>query len=461
MHLVNSPLETDEQPWEMLTELAEAGEAESLERFLDTLPPGEQAHSISRLSEDQQCQVFETLRPDDAADLLSRLPDAQAVGLIQHLSPDTAARIVEEMPSDEQADLIGGLEDEQAEAILDRMDPLEAAAARTLVRYEDDTAGGLMITEFLRFPETATAGQVIDDLAAGAETYRDFDVQYAYICDLEGRLSGVLRLRDLLLAGRSRAVREIMIHEPLSVTHDTSLDNLVELLDQHHFLGVPVTDQAGRFLGVVRRTAVDEAWSARHDADYMKSQGIPSGEELRSMPLAIRARRRLAWLSINVVLNIMAASVIALFQDTLSSVIALAVFLPIISDMSGCSGNQAVAVSMRELSLGLVLPSEAMRVWLKEVTIGLINGLVLGTLIGLGGWLWQGNIYLGLVIGSALGLNTVIAVSIGGVVPLLLRRFGFDPAVASGPLLTTVTDMCGFFLVLGMATLLLSQLTAS
>ncbi|WP_235934735.1 magnesium transporter [Candidatus Laterigemmans baculatus] len=458
---MSSQPETDEQPWEMLNELAEAGEAESLEKFLDTLPPGEQAHSLSRLSEDQQCQVFETLRPDDAADLLSRLPDAQAVGLIQHLPPETAARIVEEMPSDEQADLIGGLEEEQAEAILDRMDPLEAAAARSLVRYEDDTAGGLMITEFLQFSETATAGQVIDDLAAGAETYRDFDVQYAYICDRLGRLTGVLRLRDLLLAGRSRPVREIMIHEPLSVPHDTSLDDLVELLDQHHFLGVPVTDHSGRFLGVVRRTAVDEAWGARHEADYMKSQGIPSGEELRSMPLAVRARGRLAWLSVNIVLNIGAASVIANFQDTLSSVLALTVFLPMISDMSGCSGNQAVAVSMRELSLGLVVPSETMRVWLKEVSLGLINGSVLGTLVGVGGWLWQDNFYLGLVVGAALAMNTIVAVSLGGIVPLLLRRFGFDPAVASGPLLTTVTDMCGFSLVFGLATLFLAQLTGS
>jgi magnesium transporter len=142
-------------------------------------------------------------------------------------------------------------------------------------------------------------------------------------------------------------------------------------------------------------------------------------------------------------------------------VIALAVFLPIVSDMSGCSGNQAVAVSMRELSLGIVKPYEAGRVWLQEISVGLMNGLVLGCLIATAAWLWKGNVYLGLVVGVALAVNTMIAVSLGGTVPLLLKRVKVDPAVASGPILTTVTDMCGFFLVLGLATQMLPQLTAS
>jgi magnesium transporter len=146
-------------------------------------------------------------------------------------------------------------------------------------------------------------------------------------------------------------------------------------------------------------------------------------------------------------------------DKSFSAVIALAIFLPIISDMSGCSGNQAVAVSMRELSLGLVRPNELLRVWLKELSVGVINGAALGLLIGGVAWLWQGNPYLGLVVGSALALNTVVAVSIGGILPLLLKRHHVDPAIASGPILTTVTDMCGFLSVLGIATLLLSRLT--
>ena len=176
------------------------------------------------------------------------------------------------------------------------------------------------------------------------------------------------------------------------------------------------------------------------------------------MPLLLRARRRLSWLSVNIGLNVLAASVIATHQDTIQAVIALAVFLPIISDMSGCSGAQAVAVSMRELTLGVTRPSDLARVFLQEMWVGLLNGLALGALIALVAYLWKGNAWLGAVVGCALALNTIVAVCVGGAVPLVLKRTGRDPALASGPILTTVTDMCGFFLVLTFASLALERL---
>jgi magnesium transporter len=160
-------------------------------------------------------------------------------------------------------------------------------------------------------------------------------------------------------------------------------------------------------------------------------------------------------LSINIVLNIIAASIIAFYQDTLAAVIALAVFLPIISDMSGCSGNQAVAVSIRELTLGLIKANEVLRVFLKEIGIGFANGIILGVFLGSIAYLWKGNPYLGLVVGGALATNTIVAVSLGGIIPLLLKRTGLDPALASSPILTTVTDMCGFFFALSFATMAL------
>ena len=176
------------------------------------------------------------------------------------------------------------------------------------------------------------------------------------------------------------------------------------------------------------------------------------------MPVRVRSRRRLSWLSINILLNIAAASVIAAFEETLAAVIALAVFLPIVSDMSGCSGNQAVAVSMRELTLGVVRPRDLLEVLGKEISVGVVNGIALGLLIALVAIAWKGNPYLGAVVGTALALNTIIAVSIGGSIPLALKGLGLDPALASGPVLTTVTDMCGFLLVLSLAAAAMSQL---
>ena len=308
-----------------------------------------------------------------------------------------------------------------------------------------------MIREYLTYPESHTAGRVLEDLRANADKYRDYVVQYAYVTR-NGRLRGVLRLRDLLFETPGCEIRKIMLPEPLSVPESLGLDDLRVFFERHPFFGVPVVDSQGRLVGIVTRAAVEAARADRSDSDYLKTQGIVGGEELRTMPLLLRSRRRLAWLSVNIGLNILAASVIALYQETIAAVIALAVFLPIISDMSGCSGNQAVAVSMRELTLGLVRPNEVLRVWLKEVSVGMINGIALGVLIACAAWLWKGNPALGVVVGVAMAINTIVAVSIGGVVPLVLRRLNMDPALASGPILTTLTDMCGFFLLLSLAT---------
>jgi len=453
--------ETDDRPWEELLRLAREGDGDRLEQFLAQLSIADQGLALSRLPADERLQVFEGLAPDNAAELISHLPETEAARMIGLLEPETAAAIVHELPSDEQADVLGDLSDREAEAILEAMPTQEAAEARELTAYDDNVAGGMMVREMLRFTPEMTVADVIEELNANAETYSDFDVRYAYVCDDDMRLVGVLPMQNLLFVRRGSKLKDLMITNPLSLRDTTPLDDLIDFFEGHAFLGVPIVDEAGVLKGVLHREAVYYEGTRAAESDYLKSQGIVGGEELRTMPLWLRARRRLSWLSINILLNIGAAAVIAYFQDTLQAVIALAVFLPIISDMSGCSGNQAVAVSMRELSLGLVRPNEMMRVWLKEVTVGLINGAVLGSLVGMVAMIFDGNPYLGLVVGLALFGNTVVAVSIGGLVPLILKRFGVDPAVASGPLLTTVTDMCGFFLVLGLATIMLSRLVTS
>ncbi len=449
---------TKKRPWQRLEQLADAGDAETLSEYLDSLSAGDQALALSRTDEVHHQLVLTTLSVEHAAELLRHLSESQAAELVESLPAEEAAAIVYEMPSNEQADLLGDLDDEQAAAILEAWPRADATAARELASYSDDVAGGLLVREILRFNRSTTVADVIETLSQNAEKFRDYDVQYAYLTDENERLVGVVPMRNLLFARRKDPVADIMIADPLSLLASTPLDDLIEFFDTHHFLGVPIVDADGRLLGVVHRNAVDYEATRAAASDFLKSQGI-IGEELRTMPLLQRARRRLSWLSINILLNIGAASVIAVYQDTLAQVIALAVFLPIISDMSGCSGNQAVAVSMRELSLGLVRPTEMVRVWMKEASVGLLNGAALGLLVALVAIIWDGNPYLGLVVGVSLFCNTVIAVSIGGTVPLLLKRFGFDPAVASGPLLTTVTDMCGFLLVLGLATLMIEQLT--
>jgi len=446
-------------PWTPLAESIESGDANAATALLESLDTADAARAIDRLDEEQREKLMTIVEPEQAADLLEQIPYAQVVDIVDGLEPEQAANIIEELPSDTQADVLGDLEPHEAEGILNEMEPEQAAGARLLLTYDEDSAGGLMRTEFLAFPQTATVRDVVEDMRSNAERYSDFDVQYAYVVDRETRLAGVLRLRDLLLNPAGRCVADIMLGKPLSVHHDLTQEELARFFDDHHFVGAPVVDSDEHLIGVVLAEDVAEAEVEAAADDFLKVSGVSGGEELRSMPLRIRSWRRLSWLSVNIGLNVMAASVIAMFQGTLEAVIALAVFLPIISDMSGCSGSQAVAVSIRELTLGLVRPIDLFRVLLKELQVGLINGLALGVLLAMVALLWKGNPWLGLVVGAALMINTIVAVCLGGLIPLVLKRFDRDPALASGPILTTVTDMCGFMLVLGFATLALSRLT--
>ncbi len=416
---------------------------------------------ITQLSPKERDLVIKALPLEMAADLIEEAPNEIAVDLLERLEADTAARIIDSLDSDLQADVIGDMDLADADAILAEMNDEHAADVRRLAAYEDDTAGGLMIAETFTFSETDTISNVLARLSTDDddESFERYRGQHPYVLDKNNRLVGVISLRALLTSRRAASLTSIMV-PPITVEASLPIEDLADLFDKYDFLGLPVLEKDGSLVGVVSRRAVIDAVLERSQLQSLKHHGLV-GDELRSMPLLLRSRRRLSWLSANIVLNIIAASVISAYEETLAAVIAIAIFLPMVSDMSGCSGNQAVGVSMRELTLGLVKPRDVWRVWLKEASVGLLNGIVLGILIGLVAWAWKGNAYLGLVIGLALALNTVIAVSIGGLVPLVLKRFGQDPAVASGPLLTTVTDMAGFFLVLSLATAFMPQLLGS
>ena len=445
------------EPWRNLQALIQAGSRHVLPSYVESLTATELALAVSRLSQEEHTRLLGLLSPQDAAELIHSIEDVQAVDLIEDLPPAEAAAIVDKMYSDAQADLLGDLKDEEAEAILDAMPDETAEEVRQLLQYPDETAGGIMLTEFVSFPADYTVQDVIEDLRNRHEEYTGYDVQYLYVSD-GAKLSGVLRLRDVLTARPGQRLTEIMAADPVRVNVLSSLEQMRDLFETHTYLGLPVTNERGELVGVVRAADVQEKLTEQTESEFRKASGIVGGEELRSMPVMKRSSRRLSWLSVNVVLNVLAASVIVIYQDTLAEAIILAVFLPIISDMSGCSGNQAVAVSIRELALGLVRPREILRVLVKEASVGFINGLALGALLACTTLLWKGNPYLGLIVGTALAANTLLAACLGGSIPLALRALKADPALASGPMLTTVTDMCGFFLLFSLAQFVLPKL---
>jgi magnesium transporter len=442
---------------ESLQEAIEAADEQQLTDIIESVPSQEMLRQVSLMDSDERGQLISALSPETAAELIEDAPAELAASIVENVDSTVAAKIMEELQTDTQADIVQDIKEANAEAILSAMDTESAEDVRKLSQYDPDTAGGLMELEVFTFSVDATVGEVFKRLIEGDDEFERYRGQHPYIIDSADRLVGVVSLRDMLRSRRATPLADIMT-SPISVLPETGYDELAIMFDENPFLGIPVVDIEGVLLGVVSRTEFAEAELQRAEHQSLSMQR--TSEELRSMPVLLRSKRRLAWLSSNIVLNIIAASVISAYEETIAAVIAIAVFLPMVSDMSGCSGNQAVGVSMRELTLGLTRPRDLFHVLKKEFSIGIINGIVLGVLIGLVAWIWKDNAYLGVVIGLALALNTLVAVSIGGTVPLILKRFGIDPAVASGPLLTTVTDMAGFFLVLSLATVFMSQLLA-
>ena len=428
----------------------------AIDAELSSMSEVDARHAFFKLSDGEQDIILQESSIALICDFLEPLPDLEIALLLERIPPSRAADLLSGFTTADQVQIIEELDEEDAEAVTAEFTQDSATEISKLLDYPENSAGRLMDPSPVYFAGNDTVGVVLKRIVEDESALDSADGQHPYVVDERGTLSGVLSLRELLTARRQTSLNEI-VRPADSISEFADLDEIRDFFDERDYLGVPVINADGFLVGALSKDSAMDAVRDRLQTNAERARGGVA-DELRSMPLLFRSRRRLSWLTANIALNIIAASVIALFEPTLAAVITLAIFLPMVSDMSGCSGNQAVAVSMREISLGLARPGDIFRVWRKEILIGVINGVILGTVIGLVAWVWKGNVVLGGVIGLALAINTMIAVSIGGCVPLLLKRFRVDPAVASGPLLTTITDMAGFFLVLGLATLALPWL---
>lgn len=326
-----------------------------LDQLLDTLDSADLLHAVFLLSPDEQRRLLTEVSADRAANIIEDLPDSHVAELLEEMPAQDSATILEELASDHRVDILSELDSEDTEAILEHLDDEDVEEIRQLISYPADVAGGLMMTEFATYPRNATVREVVEDLTGHEGDYEFLTVHYIYVVVRRRALVGVIRLRDLVFADPDLKIGGLA-KEAKTVSPNASLLELDQFFADYDIAAVPVVNEKNQLLGIVRRRSLLEALAEKSESDSLKAAGIVSGDELRSMPVMVRAKRRLSWLTINIGLNIVAASVIAFYEDTLSAVIALAVFLPIVSDMSGCSGNQAVAVSMRELTLGAAEP---------------------------------------------------------------------------------------------------------
>jgi len=390
-----------------------------------------------------------------AGDVLAKLPVEMAVEVLHRMDPKIAASLIDDIPIDNAADIISEMDPDEASELLSLINPSLESMIRDLMRYEEDTVGSVMNSHFLAIKQGSTVAETL-------EAIRDAPIQidnryYIYVVNQSGTPEGVLSIKDLIRTAPDVVVDTIMMQNVVAVhTNDDAIES-AQLMRNRRFQMLPVLNESNRICGVF---LLDDAIDilSENIADQFVHMGAASIEESFYTPPMSSVKKRLPWMAGNIFLNLGAVAVIASYEATIEAVAALAIFLPMITDMGGNVGIQALSVSIRSIALGEVRITEYWRAAKKELVVGLVNGLCLGALFTVIAITFQGNITLGLVAGIALGCNVLLAGIIGGTLPFIIKRFGGDPAMMTGPVLTTITDITGVSIYLGLSTLFLASL---
>lgn len=315
--------------------------------------------------------------------------------------------------------------------------------------YLPESAGGMMSREFTALPKELAVGEAIKKIRSLG---RQNPLSYVYVTDEENRLEGVLAMRDIVLAHPETSIESIMLRQVVSVPTSMDREEVAKVAAHHRYLAIPVVDAGSRLLGIIPSEDLIQVVGEEASEDIQKMFGAGGDEQVFS-PILFSMKKRLPWLLVNLATAFLAAAVVGLFENTIARITALAVFLPVVAGQGGNTGTQTLAVVIRGLALGEVEKGLAGRVVLKETCLGALNGVSVGVVTALAACLWQRNPYFGLVIGLAMVVNMVIASVSGALIPIAMRALGWDPAQSSSIILTTVTDVMGFFLFLGLATL--------
>jgi magnesium transporter len=430
-----------------MVELVRSGDVAALIARAPELEPADLADVLSQLNEDQRIAVVQALPPELSGQALIEMPyEAHAEETLAALEPAQAAEIVDELDDDDAADLLGELRPEEAERIL--MEVEDRADVDALLRYDEESAGGIMTTHMVTVLATETAAEALDSIRRQAEEVEDF--YRVYVVDADRHLKGVLPLRDLVVSQPSRLVAEFMQDADITVAPGMDQEEVARLMSRYNLASVPVVDPAGRLIGRVTFDDVIDVVEAETTEDILKFGGTSADEGLAA-GWRDAVRSRLPWLFINLATAFLAASVVFTHQDMIRELTTLAVIMPVIAGMGGNTGTQALAVTVRRLALGLIPRGHFLGVIGKELLVGLTNGIVCGAIAAIVALFFGQGAMLGLVVFLAMVGNLVVAGFAGAFIPILLERRGVDPAVASSIFVTTFTDVCGFFLLLWLA----------
>ena len=409
------------------------------------------ADLLERLDEGSQIALLSTLPVELASEALAEMEEGEERGhLLAALEPKKSAELIEELADDDAVDLMGELEPPEQQKILEALSEETADDLVDLMQYDEETAGGLMTTELVAVEGSLTAADALIQVRHQGREVEDFYT--VFVIDADRRLLGTLRLDDLVIADPDESI-ETMVEEPVAtVGPDEDQEDVGRLIARYNLASIPVVTPAGVLLGRITFDDVIDVIEAEQTEDILRLAGVNDEDELKNSWKA-SVRTRLPWLALNLLTASAAASVILVFEDVIEQVLTLAFLAPIIAAMGGSSGTQSLAITIRRLTIEG--PGSTRGFVMKEILIGLVIGGVLGTGIAVLALLVNGDPMLGLVVMLAMWGNQIVAGFAGAFVPATLDRMGVDPSVASSVFVHTLTDLCGFFLLLGLASKLL------
>ncbi len=413
--------------------------------------PADMADHLENLSLEKQVCALRHMPTEDAAEALAELDGSVAVDVLENLDADVAAQIIAEMAPDDAADVLDELDEEHRDVLLEKLTRESSEELRTLLNFDPDSAAGAMNTELILLEKNFSVDEAIAHIRREMEDKES--PYYGYVVDHKDVLVGVLSLRDLMLARPGTIVGDAVAGQSVvSVTYDTDKREVASLLSHYNYLAMPVVDYEGHIMGVV---TYDDIMDIMHDeasADMLGMVGADP-EESVDTPWPESVRKRLPWLVVNLLNSALSASVVYMFEGTIAQMAVLAVLMPMVANQAGNTGQQALAVMIRQLATDRFDQKKAWLAVLREGKIGIVTGLIVAVTALFGAWAFTGNAVVGAVMGGALLCDMILGAVAGGSIPLIFRAVGRDPAQASSIFLTTITDGAGFFIFLGLASL--------
>lgn len=419
----------------------------------DSIHPADLADHLENLSPEERRDAVSHLAREDAADAIAELEDHVAADVLENLDADLAAEIIAEMDRDDAADILDELEAEHRDAVLEKMNREDSEDLRHLLNFDSDSAAGVMNTDLILLEDNLTVDEAIAHIRREMEDKES--PYYGYVVDEHDILTGVLSLRDLMLARPGTIIGDIAAGQNVvSVTYDTDKEEVANLLSHYNYLAMPVVDYEGHIMGVVTYDDIMDIIHEEASADMLGMVGADP-EESSDTPWKESVRKRLPWLVVNLLNSALSASVVYMFDGTIEQMAVLAVLMPMVANQGGNTGQQSLAVMIRQLARDRFDAKKAWLAVLREGKIGLATGLVMALLSFCGAWWFTKNEKVGIVMGGAILCDMLLGSIAGGSIPLVFRALGRDPAQASSIFLTTLTDGAGFFIFLGLATLFL------